>query len=304
MVADPVHAGATVIDGKAAAARYRAGLAERIGGLAADAPTPCLRVVIVGDHPASRTYVRTKARVAGEIGIDGGLVELPETVATAELLAVVHRLNADPSVHGILVQLPLPPQVDARAVLEAIDPAKDVDGFHPINVGRMVTATRPAVEDLLIPCTPLGCLHLLAEVHGGDGLAGARAVVLGRSNIVGKPMATLLLGEDCTVTTAHSKTRDLAAVVGEADLLVTAVGRAGLVRGDWLRPGATVLDVGMNRVEAADGARKLTGDVVFEEALEVAGAVTPVPGGVGPMTVAMLMRNTLTAYTRQTRIAV
>jgi len=194
--------------------------------------------------------------------------------------------------------------VDAQAVLEAIDPLKDVDGFHPINVGRMVTATRPGVEDLLIPCTPLGCLHLLGEVHGRDGLRGLRAVVLGRSNIVGKPMATLLLGEDCTVTTAHSKTRDLPDVVREAEILVAAVGRAGFVKGGWLKPGATVLDVGINRVEAAEGSRRLTGDVAFAEALDVAGAITPVPGGVGPMTVAMLMRNTLTAYTRQTGVAV
>ncbi|MFP4126923.1 MAG: bifunctional 5,10-methylenetetrahydrofolate dehydrogenase/5,10-methenyltetrahydrofolate cyclohydrolase [Alphaproteobacteria bacterium] len=304
MVPDPVSAPATVIDGKAAAARYRARLAARLAGLARGAPIPCLRVVIVGDHPASRTYVRTKARVAREIGIDAGLVELSDTISTDDLLAVVHALNADAAVHGILVQLPLPPQVDAQAVLEAIDPLKDVDGFHPINVGRMVTAIRPGVEDLLIPCTPLGCLHLLREVHGRDGLAGKRAVVLGRSNIVGKPMATLLLGEDCTVTTAHSKTRNLPDVVREAEILVAAVGRAGFVTGDWLKPGATVLDVGINRVEAADGARKLTGDVAFEEAVEVAGAITPVPGGVGPMTVAMLMRNTLTAYTRQTGVAV
>ena len=304
MVADPARAQATVIDGKAAAARYRTDLTARIAGLGGDAATPCLRVVIVGDHPASRTYVRTKARVAGEIGIDGGLVELPDTITTDDLLAVVHGLNADPAVHGILVQLPLPAQVDAQAVLEAIDPLKDVDGFHPINVGRMVTATRPGVEDLLIPCTPLGCLHLLREVHGRDGLRGLRAVVLGRSNIVGKPMATLLLGEDCTVTTAHSKTRDLPDVVREAELVVAAVGRAGFVKGDWLKPGATVLDVGINRVEAPDGSRKLTGDVAYDAAVEVAGAITPVPGGVGPMTVAMLMRNTLTAYTRQTGVVV
>jgi methylenetetrahydrofolate dehydrogenase (NADP+)/methenyltetrahydrofolate cyclohydrolase len=304
MVPDPVPASATVVDGKAAAARYRARLSERVAGLTSAAPTPCLRVVIVGDHPASRTYVRTKARVAGEVGIDGGLVELPDTISTDDLLNVVHELNADPAVHGILVQLPLPTQVDAQAVLEAIDPVKDVDGFHPINVGRLVTATRPGVEDLLIPCTPLGCLHLLGEVHGPDGLRGKRAVVLGRSNIVGKPMAALLVGEDCTVTIAHSKTRDLPAVVGEADILVAAVGRPGFVKGEWLKPGVTVLDVGINRVEGADGARKLTGDVAFDEAVAVAGAVTPVPGGVGPMTVAMLMRNTLTAFARQTGVAV
>ncbi len=305
MAADPAaRRTASVLDGKAAAARVRADLAARLAALPAAAPPPCLRVVIVGDHPASRTYVRTKARVAGEIGIDGGLVELPDTITTADLLAVVHRLNGDPAVHGILVQLPLPAQVDATAVLEAIDPLKDVDGFHPLNVGRLVTATRPGTADLLVPCTPLGCLHLLREVHGEDGLAGRRAVVLGRSNIVGKPMAALLVGEDCTVTTAHSKTRDLAGLVGEAEILVAAVGRARLVRGAWLRPGATVLDVGMNRLEEPDGRRRLVGDVAFDEAVEVAGAITPVPGGVGPMTVAMLMRNTLTAYARQTGTAV
>ena len=304
MVADPARARAHLIDGKAAAARYRAGLTARVAELPSDAPTPCLRVVIVGDHPASRTYVRTKARVAGEIGIDGGLVELPDTITTDDLLAVVHDLNTDGNVHGILVQLPLPPQVDAQAVLEAIDPLKDVDGFHPVNVGRLVTANRPGSEDLLVPCTPLGCLHLLRELHGQEGLAGRRAVILGRSNIVGKPMAALLLGENCTVTIAHSKTRDLADVVREAEVLVAAVGRAGFVRGGWLRPGATVLDVGINRMEQPDGTRKLVGDVAFDEAVEVAAAITPVPGGVGPMTVAMLMRNTLTAYTRQTEVAV
>jgi methylenetetrahydrofolate dehydrogenase (NADP+)/methenyltetrahydrofolate cyclohydrolase len=304
MVADPARPRAHLVDGKAAAARYRAGLTARVADLAGDAPTPCLRVVIVGDHPASRTYVRTKARVAGEIGIDGGLVELPDTITTDDLLAVVHDLNEDGNVHGILVQLPLPPQVDAQAVLEAIDPLKDVDGFHPVNVGRLVTANRPGSEDLLVPCTPLGCLHLLRELHGADGLTGRRAVILGRSNIVGKPMAALLLGENCTVTIAHSRTRDLADVVREAEVLVAAVGRAGFVRGGWLRPGATVLDVGINRIEQPDGTRKLVGDVAFDEAVEVADAITPVPGGVGPMTVAMLMRNTLTAYSRQTGVAV
>jgi methylenetetrahydrofolate dehydrogenase (NADP+)/methenyltetrahydrofolate cyclohydrolase len=304
MTSDPARPSATFLDGKAAAARYRADLAGRIGGLAATAPKPCLRVVIVGDHPASRTYVRTKARVAGEVGIDGGLVELPDTISTADLLSVVRGLNDDTTVHGILVQLPLPSQVDATAVLEAIDPLKDVDGFHPINAGRLVTATRPAAQELLAPCTPLGCLHLLNEVHGPDGLRGRRAVVLGRSNIVGKPMGALLLGEDCTVTTAHSKTRDLPEVIGEAEILVAAVGRPGFVKGEWLRPGSTVLDVGINRVEAADGTHRLVGDVAFDEAVEVAGAITPVPGGVGPMTVAMLMRNTLTAYARQTGVAV
>lgn len=302
---DSTDTAAALIDGKRSAARCRAQLTERVAAaIASGAPRPCLRVVIVGNHPASRTYVRTKARVAGEIGIDGGLVDLPESVTTAELLDVVRGLNQEPTVHGILVQLPLPPQVDAHAVLEAIAPSKDVDGFHPLNVGRLVTANRPGAEDLLAPCTPAGCLQLLREVHGHDGLVGKRAVVIGRSNIVGKPMAALLLGEDCTVTTAHSKTRDLPGLCREAEVLVAAVGRPGFVRGDWVRPGATVIDVGINRVDTGGGSSKLVGDVDFAAAARVAGAITPVPGGVGPMTVAMLMRNTLTAYARQTGVAV
>ncbi|TVQ39505.1 MAG: bifunctional methylenetetrahydrofolate dehydrogenase/methenyltetrahydrofolate cyclohydrolase [Geminicoccaceae bacterium] len=287
---------AIIIDGKAAAAGLRQGLASEVRAIeAAGGPVPGLRVVIVGDHPASRTYVRTKTKVAQEIGIDGALVELPATVTTAELLAVVGELNDDPTTHGILVQLPLPAQVDAARILAAIDPAKDVDGFHPLNVGRLFASSRPSAEVLLVPCTPLGCMHLLAGVHGPGGLSGAHAVVLGRSNIVGKPMAALLLGADCTVTVAHSKTRDLAGLCRSADVLVAAVGRPRLVQGDWLKPGATVLDVGINRVEGLG----LVGDVDFEAAVAVAGAITPVPGGVGPMTVASLMRNTLTAYRLQ-----
>ncbi len=286
---------AKLIDGKAIAAELRAALktevdARRARGL----PTPGLRVVIVGEHPASRAYVRTKARVAREIGIDGGLVELPVAVTTAELLAVIAGLNADPSIHGILVQLPLPEHVDAAAVLEAIAPEKDVDGFHPLNVGRLVTAARPRLDALLVPCTPRGCLELLWRA--GAALAGARAVVLGRSNIVGKPMAVLLLAADCTVTVAHSRTRDLPDLCREADILVAAAGRAGMVRGTWIKPGAVVIDVGINRVADGTASGRLTGDVDFAEAATVAGAITPVPGGVGPMTVAMLMRNTLTAH--------
>ena len=287
---------AIIIDGKTEALGLRATVQAEVAALRAKgAAAPGLRVVIVGDHPASRAYVRTKTRVAAEVGIDGALVELPATVTTADLLAVVARLNADPATHGILVQLPLPPAVDEAAILEAIDPRKDVDGFHPTNVGRLFTASRPLAEVPLLPCTPVGCMHLLHRVHGEGGLAGARAVVLGRSNIVGKPMAALLLGADCTVTVAHSKTRDLGDLCRSADVLVAAVGRPRLVRGEWVKPGATVIDVGTNRIEDAAG-RRLVGDVDFEAAREVAGAITPVPGGVGPMTVACLMRNTLTAY--------
>lgn len=290
---------ATLIDGKATALGLRATLATEVAArVDRGLPIPALRVVIVGDHPASRTYVRTKARVAAELGIDGAVIELPETVTTAALLAVVHELNADAAVHGILVQLPLPAHVDAPAVLEAIDPAKDVDGFHPVNVGRLVTAARPTGENLLVPCTPLGCMTLLKQ--SGIALAGAHAVVLGRSNIVGKPMAVLLLGADCTVTIAHSKTRDAAALCRAADILVAATGRAQMVRGDWIKPGAVVIDVGINRIDDGAAKGRLVGDVAFDEAVRVAGAITPVPGGVGPMTVAMLMRNTLTAHTLAT----
>ena len=292
---------AHLIDGKARALALRAQLTEETSARRAKgAPVPALRVVIVGDHPASRAYVRTKARVAQAIGIDGALVELGSDVTTDALLEVVRGLNADPAVHGILVQLPLPPQVDAPAVLEAIDPAKDVDGFHPLNVGRLFNASRPPAPGQLVACTPLGCLDLLTQLHGPGGLAGKQALVLGRSNIVGKPMAALLLGRDCTVTTAHSKTPDVRALAREADVLVAGVGRAQMVRGDWIKPGATVIDVGINRVDDGSEKGRLTGDVAFAEALETAGALTPVPGGVGPMTVAMLMQNTLTAHALQT----
>ena len=289
---------AIVIDGKAAAAQLRQRLAsdaralrDRFGAV------PALRVIIVGDHPASRSYVRTKTRIAAEVGIDAAEVDLPETVTTATLVDVVERLNADPAVHGILVQLPLPAHVETPCILLAIDPDKDVDGFHPLNVGRLVQ--RSDADGLLAPCTPLGCLHLLRSVHGPNGLASAHAVVLGRSNIVGKPVASLLLGADCTVTVAHSKSRDLADLCRRADVLVAAVGRPEMVRGAWIKPGATVIDVGINRIEV-DGVPRLVGDVAFAEAVEVAGAITPVPGGVGPMTVACLMQNTLIAYRQQT----
>lgn len=291
---------ARIIDGKAAAARLRARLTDEVRAFRdRHGLPPGLRVVIAGDHPASRAYVRTKERMAQEVGIDGGLLELPETVSERELLAVVQKLNDDPTVHGILVQLPLPEGIDGQRVLAAIDPAKDVDGFHPANVGRLFTAAGRIGPDLLVPCTPRGCLILLEETLGPD-LGGLEAVIVGRSNIVGKPMAALLLGASCTVTVAHSRTRDLAAVCQRAEILVAAVGRPGMIEGDWIRPGATVIDVGINRVTGPDGKGRLVGDVDFEGAAARAHAITPVPGGVGPMTVACLLENTLAAARART----
>ena len=271
---------AALIDGKAFAAGLRARVAEAV----AQSPvTPGLAAVLVGEDPASAVYVRSKGKATREAGMASFEHRLPATASQAELIALVEQLNADEAVDGILVQLPLPPQIDERAVIAAIDPAKDVDGFHVINAGRL------AVGDAgLVPCTPLGCLMLLKDRLGD--LSGLEAVVIGRSNIVGKPMAQLLLAENCTVTVAHSRTRDLPAVVRRADIVVAAVGRPQMVRGDWLKSGATVIDVGINRVDG-----KLVGDVAFDDAAEVAGAITPVPGGVGPMTIAVLLRNTLVA---------
>ncbi len=287
---------ATIIDGKAAAAALRHEIGRAVEAFRArQARPPGLAVVIVGDHPASRAYVRTKTRMAEAAGIDARLIELPAEIGTPALLERLAALDADPNVNGILVQLPLPRAVDEARVLSAISPAKDVDGFHPANVGALFSATRPDPDRLLVPCTPLGCLHLLRQTLGTNGLEGREAVVIGRSNIVGKPLAALLLAADCTVTLAHSRTRDLASVCRRADILVAAVGRPGLVRRDWVKPGAAVIDVGINRIEEADGTSRLVGDVAFAEVAEVAGAITPVPGGVGPMTVACLMRNTLTA---------
>jgi methylenetetrahydrofolate dehydrogenase (NADP+)/methenyltetrahydrofolate cyclohydrolase len=289
---------AKIIDGKAVAASLRAAVTRDVAAFRArHGRAPGLRVVLLGDDPASRSYVRSKERMAAEVGIDGGLIELPETTSEAELLAQVAALNHDPTVHGILVQLPLPAQIDAGRVIEAIDIAKDVDGFHPVNVGRLFSAKGALDPSLLVPCTPQGCLLLLREIMGSS-LAGQRVVVVGRSNIVGKPVAALLLGEDCTVTLAHSRTVDLPGECRRADILVAAVGRPELVRGDWIKPGATVIDVGVNRIER-DGERRLVGDVAFAEALEVAAAITPVPGGVGPMTVTCLLRNTLIAAANQ-----
>ena len=287
---------AEIIDGKAAAARVRLRVASAVQGFTERHGTaPGLAVVIVGDQPASRAYVRTKTRVAEEVGIVGRLIELGEGTGQTALLALIEQLDGDPTVHGILVQLPLPPTIDTSTVLAAIDPRKDVDGFHAANVGALFSATRPDPDQLLVPCTPLGCLYLLQDTLGRDGLAGKEAVIVGRSNIVGKPLAALLLGADCTVTIAHSRTRDLPAVCRRADILVAAVGRPLLVEAGWIKPGATVIDVGINRTSASDGTSRLVGDVDFDSAARVAGAITPVPGGVGPMTVACLMQNTLAA---------
>jgi methylenetetrahydrofolate dehydrogenase (NADP+)/methenyltetrahydrofolate cyclohydrolase len=282
---------ARIIDGRAFAAGILVEIKAETAALAASGLVPGLAVVLLGEDPASQVYVRNKARTTKEVGMASFEHRLAADTSEAALLALVAELNADPAVHGILVQLPLPRHIDSARVLDAISPDKDVDGFHVINAGRLA-AGLPG----LVPCTPLGCL-LMLKAELGD-LSGARAVVLGRSNIVGKPMAALLLRESCTVTIAHSRTRDLAEECRRADILVAAVGQPEMVRGDWIKPGATVLDVGINRIAIADNKTRLVGDVAFAEALEVAGRITPVPGGVGPMTIACLLRNTLTAATR------
>ena len=280
---------ARIIDGKSIAAALRA----RIGAEVARLPAPPgLAVVLVGEDPASAVYVRNKGTATREAGMRSIEHRLPADASQAALLALVAQLNADPEVDGILVQLPLPRHVDAQAVIAAIDPAKDVDGFHVVNAGLLATG-----GDALVPCTPRGCMVLLRE--SGTRLAGAEAVVIGRSNIVGKPVAQLLLAADCTVTLAHSRSQDLPAICRRADIVVAAVGRPEMVRGGWIRPGATVIDVGINRIGTADGRHRLVGDVAFEEASEVAGAITPVPGGVGPMTIACLLENTLAAARRR-----
>ena len=281
---------ARIIDGKATAAELRIKIASEVKRLVTQhGVTPGLAVVLAGNNPASEAYVGSKAKTTVEIGMKSFDHRLPDSVGQDELLALVKRLNADPAVHGILVQLPLPKQIDAQLVLNAIDPMKDVDGFHPVNAGRLASGLAA-----LAPCTPLGCIILAKTVHGS--LAGMDAVVIGRSNIVGKPVTQLLLAENATVTVAHSKTRDLPAVCRRADLLVAAIGRPEMVRGEWVKPGATVIDVGINRVPGPTaGKSKLVGDVNFAEVSQVAGAVTPVPGGVGPMTIACLMVNTVRA---------
>ncbi len=286
---------ADIIDGKAFAERIRGEVGAQVARLRADhGLTPGLAVVLVGENPASQVYVRNKARQTEEAGMASFETRFDAGIPQQTLLDEVARLNADPAVHGILVQLPLPDHMNADAVINAIDPAKDVDGFHISNVGLLGTG-----QKALVPCTPLGCLMLLRDRLGS--LAGATAVVIGRSNIVGKPMFNLLLRDSATVTVAHSKTRDLPAVCREADILVAAVGRAGMVTGDWVKPGATVIDVGINRVpapEKGEGKTRIVGDCDFESCAAVAGAITPVPGGVGPMTIACLLANTLTACCR------
>lgn len=285
-----------IIDGKAFAETLRGEVARHVAQLKqGHGLTPGLSVVLVGDDSASHVYVRNKGKSTLEAGMKSEEFRLPASATQAEVLARVDALNKDPSVHGILVQLPLPKQVDSNAVINAIDPAKDVDGFHVVNVGLLNTG-----QPSMVPCTPLGCLLMLKHYLGK--LEGKRAVVVGRSNIVGKPMASLLLGESCTVTIAHSRTADLPGEVRRADIVIAAVGKPEMIRGDWIKPGATVIDVGINRIER-DGKTRLVGDVAFDEAAKVAGLITPVPGGVGPMTIACLLRNTVTAACRIKGIA-
>jgi methylenetetrahydrofolate dehydrogenase (NADP+)/methenyltetrahydrofolate cyclohydrolase len=280
---------ARIIDGKAIAEAVRREVADGVAALKRERGiTPGLAVVLVGEDPASQVYVRNKARATHEVGMVSIEHKLPATTTEAELLALVAELNRRPDVHGILVQFPVPKHIDMVKVIETIDPAKDVDGLHPVNAGRLASGARA-----LAPCTPTGCVILAQSVR--PDLAGVEAVVIGRSNLVGRPVAQLLLGANCTVTLAHSRTRDLPAVARRADLLIAAVGRPEMVRGDWVKPGAIVIDVGINRVAGPGGKDRLVGDVAFEEAKTVAGAITPVPGGVGPMTIACLLRNTLQA---------
>ncbi|WP_417728800.1 bifunctional methylenetetrahydrofolate dehydrogenase/methenyltetrahydrofolate cyclohydrolase FolD [Roseovarius sp.] len=287
---------AKVIDGKAFAAEVRAKVASHVTRLKEEnGITPGLAVVLVGEDPASQVYVRSKGKQTVEVGMNSYEHKLDVDTSEADLLALIDRLNKDADVHGILVQLPLPGHLDSDLVINSIDPAKDVDGFHISNVGLLGTGQKS-----MVPCTPLGCLMMLRDHHGS--LAGMDAVVLGRSNIVGKPMAQLLLGDSCTVTIAHSRTKDIADVVRRADIVVAAVGRPEMVPGDWIKPGATVIDVGINRIER-DGKNVLVGDVDYASAAAVAGAITPVPGGVGPMTIACLLANTLTACCRANGLA-
>ncbi len=283
-----------IIDGKAFAASLRARVTGQVTRLKREhGITPGLAVVLVGEHPASQVYVRNKNKQTKEAGMNSFEHCPSDSIDEAGLVALVEELNQDPKVNGILVQLPLPPQVSSQAIIGSIDPAKDVDGFHTTNVGLLAVG-----GDGLVPCTPLGCMMLIKDVLGDD-LSGQRALVLGRSNIVGKPLAHRLLGENCTVTIAHSRTRDLPEECRRADILVAAVGRPRMVKGDWVKPGATVIDVGINRIETDDGKPRGVGDVEFAAARGHAGAITPVPGGVGPMTIACLLLNTLTAACRQ-----
>ncbi|MEM9344401.1 MAG: bifunctional methylenetetrahydrofolate dehydrogenase/methenyltetrahydrofolate cyclohydrolase FolD [Pseudomonadota bacterium] len=284
---------AKIIDGKAFAATIRGKVKKHVKRLQKDHDlTPGLAVVLVGEDPASQVYVKSKGKATTEAGMKSVEHRLDPNTSEEDLLKLIADLNADETIHGILVQLPLPDHLNSDIVINHIDPAKDVDGFHISNVGLLGTG-----QKAMVPCTPLGCLMMLRD-HHGEGLSGLDAVVIGRSNIVGKPMAQLLLGESCTVTIAHSRTRDLDEVVRAADIVVAAVGRPDFVPGDWLKEGATVIDVGINRIDIDDGKTKLVGDVHFDSAKDVAGAITPVPGGVGPMTIACLLANTVTAACR------
>jgi methylenetetrahydrofolate dehydrogenase (NADP+) / methenyltetrahydrofolate cyclohydrolase len=287
---------ALIIDGKSIAHTLRQEVATGVADLQrARGIVPGLAVVLVGEDPASQVYVRTKAKATRDAGMVSLEHKLPADTLEVSLLALIAELNGREDVHGILVQLPLPSHIDTSRVIDAVDPAKDVDGFHPKNIGRLASGA-----DALAPCTPVGCVILARSVR--SDLTGLEAVVIGRSNIVGKPVAQLLLKENCTVTVAHSRTRDLPSVVRRADLVVAAVGRAEMVRGDWIKSGATVIDVGIQRVSGADGTSRLVGDVAFDEVVEVAGALTPVPGGVGPMTVACLLKNTLQAASASSKV--
>ncbi len=291
---------ATVIDGKAFAATVRSKVADHVARLkAATGITPGLAVVLVGEDPASQVYVRSKGKLTVEVGMNSFEHKLDAATSEEDLLALIDRLNRDPAVHGILVQLPLPKHLNEDLVINSVDPAKDVDGFHISNVGLLGTGQKS-----MVPCTPLGCLMLLRDHHGS--LSGLDAVVIGRSNIVGKPMVQLLLGDSCTVTIAHSRTKALSDVVRRADIVVAAVGRPEMVPGDWIKPGATVIDVGINRIDApekGEGKTRLVGDCHYQSCAETAGAITPVPGGVGPMTIACLLSNTLIAFCRANDLA-
>ncbi|MDX8347262.1 bifunctional methylenetetrahydrofolate dehydrogenase/methenyltetrahydrofolate cyclohydrolase FolD [Cognatiyoonia sp. IB215446] len=283
---------ATVIDGKAFAAKVRGQVGEHVARLKEEQGIkPGLAVVLVGEDPASQVYVRSKGKMTVEVGMASFTHRLAADTSEADLLTMIDQLNADPAVHGILVQLPLPGHLDSDLVINRIDPAKDVDGFHISNVGLLGTGQKS-----MVPCTPLGCLMMLRDHHGS--LSGLHAVVVGRSNIVGKPMAQLLLGDSCTVTIAHSRTKDLPGMVKQADIVVAAVGRPQMIPGDWIKEGATIIDVGINRIDKPDGGTRLVGDVDYDSCAAVAGAITPVPGGVGPMTIACLLANTVTACCR------
>ena len=288
---------AKVIDGKAFAAQIREQVAVHVAALKAEHQiTPGLAVVLVGEDPASQVYVRSKGKQTTEVGMNSYEHKLDAATSEADLLALIDQLNADPAVHGILVQLPLPDHLNEDLVINSIAPEKDVDGFHISNVGLLGTGQKS-----MVPCTPLGCLMMLRDHHGS--LSGLDAVVIGRSNIVGKPMVQLLLNDSCTVTVAHSRTKNLPEVVRRADIVVAAVGRAQMVPGDWIKPGATVIDVGINRIDKPEGGTRLVGDVDYESCAAVAGAITPVPGGVGPMTIACLLANTVTACCRTNGVA-